>query len=740
MVQLSSKRTLKSIYSKIPKFYQHALALAFAVKEVNENPHLLPNETLGFHICDNYNIDEITYYSTLELLFKSHSFVPNYKCGTQKNLIAVIGALDSESSFHMANLLDPFKIPQFTYGSFASEESDTKEFSFYRMVPKEDRYYPGIVQLLLHFGWMWVGLLAADDNSGERFLKAVEPLLSQSGICLAFTERISQKVQWDDHNDFTGQVPYLDIYFIDRKVNTFIVYGDPNTIIILNVYIFFCPFATDHTFSKVWILTAQTDFVLTGIQRFGDFRFFHGAISFTIHSRELPGFRTFLQGINLYGGGDGNEFLKYFWEQTFDCMAPNGNESVEIDDACTGEEKLERLPAPVFEMHMTGHSYSIYNAVHAIAHALHTRYSSRSNVRAWRNNKRARFQELQPWQIPPLSECNTYCHPGSQKKKREGEKFCCYDCQLCSEGKISRQKDMDNCINCPEDEYPSKGHDRCLPKTISFLSYEESLGISLASVAVCLSCITSIVLGIFIKHKDTPIVKANNRDITYILLIALLLCFLCSLFFLGQPNKVTCFLQQSVFGVIFTVAVSCVLAKTVTVVVAFTATKPGSNMRKWVGERLAFSIVLSCSLIQAGICLLWLGTSPPFPNFDTQSFSREIIIECKEGSVLMFYIVLGYMGFLSVISLIVAFLARKLPDSFNEAKFITFSMLVFCSVWVSFFPTYLSTKGKYMVAMEIFSILASSAGLLVCIFSPKCFIILLRPELNDREQLIKSNK
>ncbi|XP_061447390.1 vomeronasal type-2 receptor 26-like [Rhineura floridana] len=805
----------------VPKFYQHILALAFAVHEINEIPNLLPNVTLGFHIYDSYHNAKMTYRTTLDLLFKLHHFLPNYKCGTHIHLMGVIGGLSSDTSSQMADVLSLYKIPQFSYGSFQPVVNDHTVFPlFYRMVPNEALQYQGIVQLLLHFKWKWVGLMSIDNDGGEHFLQTIEPMLSKNGICSAFTNKVPINIRILEMSNMNKYIVDSIPIFRDSKANAVVIYGETANIrwlaaIILGIKESLAAdlqYNVNASFGKVWITTAQIDFAFSILQRNWDIQIFHGAISFTIPSNELPDFQTFLQSVSLkQPKGDG--FVKDLWEQAFNCFAPNSGGSTDIHEACTGEERLQNLPGQFFQLSMTGHSYSIYNAVHAVAHALHIMYSTSSSYKKKKNKGKANVWQVEPWQlhsllrnisfnntagdevlfnehgefvarfditnmvtfpnnsyvrvrvgrldpqappgkvftineerlewhrdllqVPPFSLCNERCYPGYSRKKKEGKKFCCYDCSPCPEEMISNQEDLDYCTRCQEDQFPNHRKDECIPKIQSFLSFEDPLGITLAFLSLLFSLITALVLAVFIKHRNTPIVKANNQTLTYALLISLLLCFLCSLLFIGQPNKVICLLRQTAFGIIFSIAISSVLAKTITVVAAFMTSKPGNIFQKWVGKRLAHSIVLCCSLVQVGICAIWLGSLPPFPDFDMHSMSGEIIVKCNEGSATMFYCVLGYMGFLATVSFTVAFLARRLPDSFNEAKFITFSMLVFCSVWVTFVPTYLSTKGKYMVAVEIFSILSSSAGLLGCIFSPKFYIIVARPDMNKREQLIR---
>uniref|UniRef100_A0A8C6VLA7 G-protein coupled receptors family 3 profile domain-containing protein n=1 Tax=Naja naja TaxID=35670 RepID=A0A8C6VLA7_NAJNA len=755
-------------------------SLIFAVKEINENAQILPNITLGFNIFDSYDV-KWTYHATMKLFSPLKRLIPNYKCGFQNNLVAVIGALYSETSLSMGDILKTYKVPQIIYGSHPGMPDQSESSSFYQMVPDESFEYKGLCHLLLHFGWTWVGILVKEDDDG-RFVRMTFSMFPLLGICIAFLKKIKPIYisSFSDDLEWLAETYYLSM---NSKAKAVIVYEKTLLHLRLLLQLPKMELVSLEPQGKVWIMASKMDLASVFYQRSWDIQVIHGSLSFSVHSNEIPGFQHFVQTRDHFSSKE-DGFITDVWVHAFDCSFPRPLMNEKANGICTLREKLKDLPDSFFEMSMTGHSYNIYNAVYVVAHALHAVHIEQKQERNLCRGK-LKLKIQYPWQLHrflksisfnnsvgdeilfdqkrelivgfdvinwvtfpnqsfhrvkvgklnpgtsegnkliihdgtvPVSLCTKSCLPGNFRRKQEGKQFCCYDCLPCPKEKMSSLIDMDDCSECPADQYPSKDQDSCLPKRISFLSYSEPMG-------------RILVLSTFLKYHHTPIVKANNRNLTYILLLSLLLCFLCSLQFLVAPSHLICLLRQISFGIIFSVAVSSVLAKTITVVVAFMATKPGSRMRKWVGRGLTTCIVLTCSLIQAGICMVWLFTYPPFTDIDNHSEIEEMIMQCNEGSATMFYCVLGYMGFLAAASFTVAFFSRKLPSSFNEAKCLTFSMLIFCSVWLSFVPSYLSTKGKYMVAVEVFSILASSAGLLGCIYFPKCYMIIFKPELNNK--------
>ncbi|KAG7268354.1 hypothetical protein CRUP_019564 [Coryphaenoides rupestris] len=319
------------------------------------------------------------------------------------------------------------------------------------------------------------------------------------------------------------------------------------------------------------------------------------------------------------------------------------------------------------------------------------------------------------YDLVPESVCSAACPPGTRVASRKGKPVCCFDCVQCAEGEVSNETGSLQCQQCALDFWSNEEHTACIPRIVDFLSFDETMGITLATASVSGAVVTAAVFVIFLCYRQTPLVRANNSELSFLLLLSLKLCFLCTLVFIGRPSVWSCCLQQAAFGISFVLCISCLLVKTIVVLAAFRSAQPGAGaLMKWFGPGQQRGSVCLISSIQGS----------------------KVNLECAMSSVVGFAVVLGYIGFLACLCLLLAFLARKLPDNFNEAKFITFSMLIFCAVWVAFVPAYVSSPGKYSVAVEIFAILASSYGLLLCIFAPKCFIILLRPERNTKKHLM----
>ncbi|XP_073468598.1 vomeronasal type-2 receptor 26-like [Aquarana catesbeiana] len=649
--------------------------------------------------------------------------------------------------------------------------------TLFRMTPDDRVHYTALIKLLQHFGWNWVGILTAWDGSGDEEAEELSKMMSQHGIC---TEYIYQ-IQAFSKDDIQRR------RILDKSTAKVAIVCGTATMHFFTSYTSSILKRVTFIFPPSWnkLYTLNEDNSITINRSF----FFLWPQNIFLDVNIYPDVFNFSDCLH-------DPIMEDIWIYSFHCLSPNKKKnylfylnSPLLLEFCTGLKNVSSVFARPSSI-----PSNAYIAVYVLANTLHNMYYTEklSEHNGFQNrlhkyvrnyyyknpygcdiyfNERREvpsdlilynlyFNSSFSWSrtisiikgpdyIPEtfinmsdpiywekgkvtVSRCSDPCIPGTRKKFGSSIYKCCYECVSCPEGEISNISDSENCMKCPDEEWPNEKKDRCVPKLVEFLSYTDTIVVVFSAVSILCCLLTGLILVIFIHYQDTPIVKANNRNLSYLLLVSIMLSFLCVFLFLGHPVDVTCMLRVTSFGVIFSVAVSSLLAKSIMVCIAFKATKPGSPWRKWMGAKLPTFIIRVLSLVQVIICVTWLSISPPFQDQDTHSYQGKIIIQCNEGSVIGFYSVLGYMGLLAAVSFIIAFLARTLPDSFNEAKYITFSMLVFCSVWIAMIPAYLSTRGKYMVAVEVFALIASSSGLLGCIFFPKCYIILFRPDLNTK--------
>ncbi|ETE57526.1 Vomeronasal type-2 receptor 26, partial [Ophiophagus hannah] len=94
------------------------------------------------------------------------------------------------------------------------------------MAPNEDLQYEGLVQLLLYFGWKWVGFVITDDKHGEHFIQIMEPMLSQNKICSEFTERIDRNFHFYEPSEMVERLVSHVTIFTERTANVIIIHGE----------------------------------------------------------------------------------------------------------------------------------------------------------------------------------------------------------------------------------------------------------------------------------------------------------------------------------------------------------------------------------------------------------------------------------------------------------------------------------------------------------------------------------
>ncbi|XP_066540566.1 extracellular calcium-sensing receptor-like [Hoplias malabaricus] len=773
--------------------FRWSLAMRLAVDEINNSADLLPNHTLGYRIFDSC-ATPVTAQKAVLAVLNDQNVAQSSMCSGGGNLLAIVGESGSSQSIVVSRTLQPFRIPMISYFSTCSCLSDRKQFpTFFRVVPSDDYQVKAIAQLLKRFGWTWIGVVTEDHDYGRFALQGLKREIENTDICLAYHEMIPKDFKQQRVLEilnvmkrstarvvvvFSGEGEFYPFLREFKNQNiTGIQWVASEAWVTASILAETYPFLSGtigFAIRQGFVPGLKEYLTAVNPQRYPSnplvqelWEALYGCSPFTSRtSTQLPlctGQETIRKQHSAYMNTSSTRVTYNVYKAVyaiaqslhnlFHCVPGNGpfNNSVcaDISDIYPWQLQhyLQEVSFSISGEHVNfdarGDSIPSYDLINwqkrangDIDFAKVGLYDGASDA-----GKELVIQDqgiMWPGNQTksPVSVCTDICIQGFRKVPRHGEPLCCFDCVPCGNGKISNQTDSIDCMACPEEYWSNNNGTACIPKVIDFLSHTDTMGVVLMVIAIVGSCLTIAVLAVFLHNRGTPIVRINNSDLSFFILLSLTLCFLCALIFIGEPTSWSCMLRHTAFSITFSLCISCILGKTLVVLAAFTATRPGNNVMKWLGPTQQRIIIFSCTLVQIIICAAWLIVSPPFPYRNTQYQRSKIILDCSVGSDLAFWCVLGYIGLLACLCFILAFLARKLPGNFNEAKYITFSMLIFCAVWLAFVPAYVSSPGKFTTAVEIFAILASSFGLLFCLFAPKCYIILLKPEKNTKQHLI----
>ncbi|XP_063297342.1 G-protein coupled receptor family C group 6 member A-like [Pelobates fuscus] len=662
--------------------------------------------------------------------------------------------------------------------------------SFLRTVPNDKHQTEAMVKVIRTFWWNWVGIISSDDDYGRSALDFLNILFPQHGICRAFSKIVPSSGEHPDlPNVITSITNELstnkaNIIIIIAK-GPFVVklFKEVIRLNISKTWIASDAWSTSKEVSSIEDIEKIGTILgfnfkenrASGITEY----------LLNLNPREPEARNDFLKEYKEFRFGCTDEYRIYL--ECIESALENCSNSESIKQKSPLACRIENiyLANDDYLLNNTewGKSHSTYMAIEAISSALKnlickdgTCEKNRSlspqellkeikNGTYSRSGETFRFDSVGDvlngydvinWQylnhttefkivgnydisdgiitlnksifmwntdteMAPFSNCSRSCSPGEYKK--HSDISCCYECIKCADNYFSSTTDETQCTKCQLFEWSNSGSSTCEKRTVQYLEWSNPFAITLLIFTVFGFQLLLAIGIVFIKCPNKPPVRAAGGNYSYLIIASLFSSLTSIFFFIGPPSNTICQIRQPLYGISFTICVSCILVKSLRIIFAFHLANRLKKFTKLSYTPLAIIIILTG--IQICICVLWMILKRPFYVKDYK-IPQFLVVQCDEGSYVPFGIMLGYIGCLALICFILAYKGRKLPEKYNEARSITFSMLIYMFVWIIFIPVYMNTNGIYISAVQFVAILASVYGVIFCHLLPACYIILFK--------------
>ncbi|XP_035146690.3 metabotropic glutamate receptor 6 isoform X2 [Callithrix jacchus] len=651
-----------------------------------------------------------------------------------------------------------------------------------------------MVDIVRALGWNYVSTLASEGNYGESGVEAFVQISREAGgVCIAQSIKIPREPKPGEFNKLIRRLMETP------NARGIIIFANEDDI----RRVLEAARQANLTGHFLWVGSDSWGAKTSPILSLEDVAI--GAITILPKRASIDGFDQYFMTRSLENNRR-NIWFAEFWEENFNCkLTSSGTQSDDSTRKCTGEERIGRDSTYEQEgkvQFVIDAVYAIAHALHSMHQALcpgHTglcpameptdgrmllqyiravrfngsagtpvmfnengdapgRYdifqyqatngSASSGgyqaVGQWAETLRLDVEALQwsgdPHEVPS-SLCSLPCGPGERKKMVKGVP-CCWHCEACDGYRF--QVDEFTCEACPGDMRPTPNHTGCRPTPVVRLSWSSPWAAPPLLLAVLGIIATTTVVATFVRHNNTPIVRASGRELSYVLLTGIFLIYAITFLMVAEPGATVCAARRLFLGLGTTLSYSALLTKTNRIYRIFEQGKRSVTPPPFISPTSQLVITFSLTSLQVVGVIAWLGVRPPHSVIDYEE-QRTVDPEQARGvlkcdmSDLSLIGCLGYSLLLMVTCTVYAIKARGVPETFNEAKPIGFTMYTTCIIWLAFVPIFFGTAQSaekiYIQTTTLTVSLSLSASVsLGMLYVPKTYIILFHPEQNVQKR------
>ncbi|XP_031563061.1 uncharacterized protein LOC116298676 [Actinia tenebrosa] len=749
--------------------YQYMIAMLFALDKINNDSSLLRNISLGTTIYDTCESSTIG-------ADRAKDFIKyTLKEGDAAPLVGVVGPFSSDVSIATAPLLRVFGIPQVSYGSTSATLSNKQVYgNFFRTVPSDHFQAKAIVDILRHFGWNYISTVNSKGNYGERGMEELKVTAEKNGICVATSRTLPYLPTTSHYEDIVNDIKRQK-HEHTNVIVLFTTQSDSTGLLKAASALGADRFS--------WIGSSGWSNRMDVID--GREGIANGSITVNHLDGYVESFERYYTNVSLHMQNPwGREFFKQFLKcNNSDVKEPNGNVSCWIPNMelspvrvvinavyafahalqdmqtalCLGEGLCEELKSALSKEQLVGYlrnasfpdissdlmltfnddqemdgNYTIMNFQQKTSGDW-----DYVNVGEWgmvmKNNslvaKNFRIDEDKiSWgnavSSPPVSICSKPCVYPKIRQPHASHPRCCWDCISCHANQIILN---DSCQSCPQGYRPQANFTSCGMIPQVHPDFRAALAIFIV-VLTALGIVGTCLTGIFyLKHLNHPVIKASGRELSFLITLGILLCYVAVFPAFTKPSPVTCSLSRYFGSVCYTFCYAPLLMKTIRIYRIFTLAKKTVARPSMVSPKSQVLVTSGLISIQFLITSLWILSSPPQIKYNYLSL-EETVLECQTNNLTLVFN-LSYNLILILLCTLFAFKTRGFPRNFNEAKYIGIMMYLTCSIWITFLPSRLNTDDTYVkVYITTGTYFINGTITLIGVFGPKVKVILCAQE------------